>query len=160
TVTFTLTGFSTVKREGIVLTSGFTAPVNAELKVSGVAETVEVTGASPVVDVQNARTQQVLQKELLDAAPSAKNLNSYGAMILGITVGGAQDVGGNSGEVAGGPEYHGLNNTDSKIQIDGMQVNVLNNGGGSNQKLYRPNILMFGEVNYGLGAQTAESETG
>src|SRR5262249_49361304 len=31
-VTFTLTGFNTVKREGVELTAGFTAPVNAEMK--------------------------------------------------------------------------------------------------------------------------------
>src|ERR1700741_2141444 len=51
-VTFTLPGFSTVKREGIELTSGFTAAVNADLKVGDVSETITVTGATPVVDVQ------------------------------------------------------------------------------------------------------------
>src|SRR5438132_13583542 len=38
-VTFTLTGFSALRREGITLTAGFTAPVNAELKVGDIAET-------------------------------------------------------------------------------------------------------------------------
>src|SRR6266849_1901510 len=44
TVTFALEGFSTFKREGIVLTSGFTATVNADLQVGGLQETVTVTG--------------------------------------------------------------------------------------------------------------------
>src|SRR5690349_1994244 len=44
TVTFTLTGFSTVKREGIELTGSFAASVNADLKVGNVAETITVTG--------------------------------------------------------------------------------------------------------------------
>src|SRR5436190_23080625 len=57
TVTFTLPGFSTVKREGIELTTGFTATVNGELKVGAVAETLTVTGASPVVDVHNGQTE-------------------------------------------------------------------------------------------------------
>src|SRR5262245_59157914 len=52
-VTFTLVGFGTVKREGIELTTGFTATANAEMKVGGLQETVTVTGASPVVDIQN-----------------------------------------------------------------------------------------------------------
>src|SRR5882724_5941307 len=43
-VTFTLTGFNTNKRDGIILTAGFTAPVNAELKVGNLEETVTVTG--------------------------------------------------------------------------------------------------------------------
>src|SRR5262245_37406695 len=49
TVTFTLTGFSTVKREGIELTSGFTATVDGDMKVGSLQETVVVTGLSPVV---------------------------------------------------------------------------------------------------------------
>ena len=58
-VTFSLPGFNTVKREGIALTSGFTATVDAEMRVGAVEETVTVTGASPVVDVQNVRTQNM-----------------------------------------------------------------------------------------------------
>src|SRR5262245_53582864 len=49
TVTFTLPGFSTVKRESLELPSNFTATVNAELRVGGIEETVIVSGASPVV---------------------------------------------------------------------------------------------------------------
>src|ERR1051326_4708763 len=59
-ITFTLPGFATVKREGIELPANFTAPVNGELRVGAVEETVTVSGASPVVDVQQAVTQQVL----------------------------------------------------------------------------------------------------
>src|SRR5207245_808833 len=59
-VTFTLQGFGSVKREGIELTTAFTATVNAELAVGAVAETVTVTGESPVVDVQNVRIQRVM----------------------------------------------------------------------------------------------------
>src|SRR5262245_20059779 len=44
TVTFTLTGFSSVKREGIELTGTFVATVNGELKVGTVQETITVTG--------------------------------------------------------------------------------------------------------------------
>src|SRR6266516_1755706 len=57
-ITFTLTGFSTVKREGLELTTGFTALVNAQLRVGALQEKVTVSGASPVVDVQSTRTQQ------------------------------------------------------------------------------------------------------
>src|SRR5216117_2363882 len=57
-VTFTLPGFSTVRREGIELTGSFTAAVNAELRVGAVEETITVSGEAPTVDVRNARTQQ------------------------------------------------------------------------------------------------------
>src|SRR6267378_1040714 len=55
TVTFTIPGFGTFRRDGIELTTGFTATVNGDLKVGTVEETVTVTGESPVVDVQNVQ---------------------------------------------------------------------------------------------------------
>ena len=56
-VTFSLVGFNTTKREGIVLTAGFTATVNADLQVGSLAETITVTDAAPLVDAQNVRVQ-------------------------------------------------------------------------------------------------------
>jgi hypothetical protein len=53
-VTFSLVGFATVKQAGIQLTANFTASVNADLKVGAIEETITVSGATPVVDVQNA----------------------------------------------------------------------------------------------------------
>src|SRR5436189_1667 len=62
TVTLTLTGFNAVKREGVELTSGFNATVNAELRVGSVEETVTVTGQAAVVDVQNSQRQVVMTR--------------------------------------------------------------------------------------------------
>src|SRR6058998_113030 len=70
-VTFTLTGFSTVKREGIELTGTFVATVNADMKVGAVAETITVTGETPIVDVQSTRRQTTLTNELLTTVPTA-----------------------------------------------------------------------------------------
>src|ERR1700741_3821497 len=84
TVTITLPGFSTYKREGIELSAGFTATAHGDLKVGSVSETVTVTGASPIVDVQNARTQQVLKAEVMDALPAGtKNLAQFASLTLG-----------------------------------------------------------------------------
>src|SRR5512145_2165997 len=66
TVTFPLPGFSTFVRDGIVLTTGFTATVNGEMKVGGVEETVTVTGEAPVVDISNVEQQTTLSRDLLD----------------------------------------------------------------------------------------------
>ena len=71
TVTFTLSGFSTVKREGIAITTGFTATVNADLRVGALEETITVTGASPIVDTQNVRKQVVASRDVLDALPTS-----------------------------------------------------------------------------------------
>src|SRR6266849_6543452 len=53
TVMFTLTGFNTLKRDGVELPGNFTMTLNADLPVGGLAESVTVSGASPVVDVQS-----------------------------------------------------------------------------------------------------------
>ena len=71
-VTFTLSGFATVRREGIELTGAFVATVNGEMKVGGVSETVTVTGESPVVDVTSTRTQQVITGQTVTEIPSSR----------------------------------------------------------------------------------------
>src|SRR5580765_7033679 len=81
TVTFTLAGFSTFKREGIELGSSFTAAVNVEMKVGGLEETVTVSGQTPLVDVQNTTQQATLSKTLLDTVPTAKSTFGYVALM-------------------------------------------------------------------------------
>ena len=68
----TLTGFNTLKREGIVLTAGFTATVNADLPVGALEETVTVSGEAPLVDTQNTRQQTQLSAETLKALPRSQ----------------------------------------------------------------------------------------
>src|SRR4249920_2305977 len=65
TVTFTLTGFSSVKRDGIELGGSFAATLNAELKVGSVTETITVSGETPVVDTQSTRRQTVIGNDLI-----------------------------------------------------------------------------------------------
>jgi hypothetical protein len=70
TVTFTLPGFSSVRREGIVLGSGFTATVNVSMNVGALEETITVTAASPVVDTTSIRQQETLNSRELEALPT------------------------------------------------------------------------------------------
>src|SRR5262245_11422608 len=68
-VTFTLAGFSTVRRDGIELTSSFTATVNADMRVGALEETITVTGEASAVDVQNVTQQRVMTRDVMDAIP-------------------------------------------------------------------------------------------
>ena len=72
TVTFTLEGFNTVRREGLALPGNFTATIDVELRVGALAESITVSGLTPIVDVQSATQQQVLTRELLDAIPTGR----------------------------------------------------------------------------------------
>lgn len=161
-VTFTLTGFATIKREGIELTSDFTAQVNADLKVGSVAETITVTGESPIVDVTNITTRTVMTKEVLDAIPTGRNIQAVGILIPGtnITVGGggaiSRDVGG-SGNLQQSPlQYRG--SADAVQTIDGMRLNNLCANGAYSGVYW--NQGSFEEFSYVTGADSAEMGQG
>ena len=94
TVTFSLTGFSTYKRDGLELTGSFVASINAELKVGSVAETITVTGETPLVDVQSAAVQKVVTKEVVDAIPTGRLGINLAALQPGIILGAGGSVGG------------------------------------------------------------------
>ena len=154
-VTFTLPGFNTILREGVELTSGFTANVNAELQVGSIEETITVTGASPTVDVQRATQQQLVTDDLLAALPSSSmTLSNIGAITPGIA--GTINVGGAAGlysmTSANTMSYHGK--MEAKTNVDGMRVNnaVL---GSSTGYIASPGTL--GEWVLDTGGATAES---
>ena len=86
TVTFTLPGFGTVKRENIELTSDFTATINADMRVGTLEETITVAAESPIVDVQSITQRTVMTREVLDAIPTGRNIQAVGIMIPGTTL--------------------------------------------------------------------------
>ncbi|MQA29199.1 MAG: TonB-dependent receptor [Luteitalea sp.] len=128
TVTFTLPGFSTVRREGIELPTRFTATVNGDLRVGSLEETITVSGAAPLVDTQNVRKQIVANRELLDTLPtSTKHVNTLVTLTAGFT--GVTDVGGRYQSEPG--SYHGKRGT--KVSFDGMGVE--NSSGNSSYQI-------------------------
>src|SRR6185436_1071475 len=145
------------KREGIELTTGFTANVNAEMKVGGLEETITVSGASPIVDVQNARSQTVLTREVIDALPTGKSLAGYTALTLGAVRGG-QDVGGDRGETAGQIGIHGASGSDAKATLDGMIYDGFGMGNGGN--IVWISQMAIQEVSLTTRGSNAEAESG
>src|SRR5262249_40089299 len=153
--TFTLQGFSTVVREGIQLSAGFTANVEAELRVGGLAETVTVTGASPVVDVQNVRRQQVVTSDLLDALPaSTKSISSLVSLTTGLSgigdVGGQYQVEPGNDVVSGGGALHGKSGT--KVSYDRMGMS--NTSGNSSFQLTASSVEEMVMSTSGISADT------
>ena len=119
TLTFTLTGFSVVKREGIELGGSGTVTVNADMKVGTLAETITVTGETPIVDVQNAARQQVMDGNLVARTPAAKSWNGIMLLVPGVT-GDPNTVQLTPGMVLFG--IHGGPSTEGRLQVDGMNV--------------------------------------
>jgi hypothetical protein len=116
-VTFTLTGFSTVKREGIDLPAGFTATVNAEMRVGQVEETVTVTGEAPAVDAREAaRELTVGQVEMSTLPIPTRDPSAYVATIPGAT----GIVLGGLGYTAKPVAIHGSNGAEVYYTLDGF----------------------------------------
>ena len=157
-VTFTLPGFSTVRREGIELTGTFAATVNADLRVGAVEETVTVTGESPVVDVRTARTQNVLDNDVVTAIPTARNYQNLHVLTAGITIAaGNQDVGGAAGDQQIFFSAHGGSVFDSRVQVNGLMVGDSSVGGG--RTLYIPSVGTAEETSITTSGGLGEAET-
>ena len=167
TVTFTLPGFAIVERTGIELPGGFTATVNADLQVGSVEETVTVSGASPIVDVQNARQQSALSEELLAALPtSTRTWGTFAVVTPGLNyASGLTSFTGTGGVYAEnnpqrsatfdrGVGYHGK--IGATTEYDGMNTNAPAPTGGMG---YVSNAYTAEEMLVETGGVTAESKT-
>jgi hypothetical protein len=161
TVTFTLPGFSTSRREGLELTGSFTATVNAEMVVGALEETLTVTGETPVVDVQSTTRQQVMNREVMDAIPSAGSAYTLGVLIPGVTFSGAtQNVGGIEAKGAGGLgtsiAIHGGGS--QGITLNG--TNIMGQGSSGASATIRPNPAAMQEIVFDTTAVNAEQSGG
>ncbi len=156
TLTFSLPGFSSVKKEAIELASNFTSTINAEMKVGAVEETVTVSGESPVVDVQTNTKAQVLNREVLDSVPSAHTIQSVGQLVVGVTLT-APDVGGSQAMQQTYFTVHGLGAAQTSLLMDGMIINGLQ-GDGAIQTY--TNDAGNQEMVYQTGGGNVDSPTG
>jgi hypothetical protein len=154
-VTFTLPGFNTVRRDGIELSGTFVATVNADLQVGALEETITVTGETPIVDVQSARTQQTISRDILAAIPSSRNVDGIQALIPGMTESG--DSGGISGTLQGGAaSVNGGRGADSRIYADGNNMGWAGgSGGGGNM----PQVASSQEVVLTTSGGLGDAET-
>ena len=155
TVTLSLTGFNTVKRDGIELTGTFTATVDGDMRVGSLQETVTVTGETPVVDVQSARRQSVIDGSVLQAIPTSRSYNNVLQLVPGVDPGTAQ--------VQLSPTMllftaHGGSAQDGRLTVDGINTGA--SRGGSGVSGYVPDMQNTQEVAFSISGNLGEAETG
>jgi hypothetical protein len=155
-VVFSLPGFQTFKREGLELPANFTASINADMKVGSLEESVTVSGASPVVDVNTNAKSQVLNREVLDAVPSAKTIQSLGQLVVGVNLS-SPDVGGSRAMQQTYFAVHGVGASGTMVTVDGLITNGTM-GDGSVQAYH--NEAMIQEAVYQTAGGSAETITG
>ena len=157
-VTFTLTGFNTLVREGVELSGDFVATVNADLPVGGLEETITVTGQSPTVDVQSARRQRTLDSELLQSIPTARGYAGIMVLIPSMIVSGGANPNTQLSPgmiVFGGAGGRG---NEGRVQVDGLNTGASLNGGGVSG--YRQDVENASEIAMTTAGGLGETEVG
>ena len=157
TVTFSLTGFSTVRQERVDVSLGVTSNVNGDMKVGAVAETITVTGETPIVDVQTAAATRAVTAQAFKELPSGGSWVQMAALVPAVRAGNT-DVGGVLGDQTGAQvQAHGSLNGDGVSMIDGMRIGNMYLASNLTNMSLSP--LLFDEVNVQLSGQMAETGT-
>jgi hypothetical protein len=151
-VTFTLTGFRSVRREGIELAGAFAATVNASLAIGSLEETITVSGASPVVDLQSTQSQTVLNRAALDVLPAARSMQGGASLVPGVSF--------YSQGFTSNMTYRGSDRRDQHIYFDGMNIGQNLTQQGQQQNGTGVNELAQEELVYDAGSQSAENAVG
>jgi hypothetical protein len=160
-LTFSLPGFSTVKREGLNVSGSGVIAVNAELRVGALEETVTVTGESPIVDTQSVRREVVLNNETLSTLPATRGYGSALATVPALNIGGVAGAGASSAPMTPSMMFftaHGGASGEGRLMTNGLVVAAPFGGGGVSDVTYdtanaeEMQVLVSG----GLG----EAETG
>jgi hypothetical protein len=161
-VNFTLPGFRTLRRDGIKLSTGFTATVNGDLSVGGLEETITVSGAAPVVDVQGVQEQQVFSGETVLALPIGRNQGIYVTLIPAATQGtlANQDVGGTKGENTQTFSVHGGRAAETYQLRDGIYFGEHIGNAANFAASVNPAIVQEVAVQTTGGGLTAEAQSG
>ena len=162
TVTFTLSNFGVIKREGVQLTGFVTTIADAELKVGAATETVNVSGESPIVDVTNTTQQRVIDQDTIAALPTARNSFALGSLIPGTIVSDAfgpqQDVGGALGPTTLNLKIHGSKTEDQRLTMNGISLSTMIGGGWGGGAI--PNASGISEMTIDTGSVSADLATG
>jgi hypothetical protein len=155
TLTATLPGFNTYRREGLQLSGSITLTIPVQMNVGALQETITVTGEAPVVDVQNTRREVVVSQEVIATIPATRTVGSLLNATPGITV-------DNNGlnptptmtffSARGGPTNEG------RMTVNGMTVAAAFNGGGVSS--YILDTVGADEVSTNVAGGLGESEVG
>jgi hypothetical protein len=161
TVTFTLTGFSTVKRDAIEVSGSGVITVNADMRVGALEETLTVTGQSPIVDTQSVRREVVLNNETLSTLPATRGYGSALAAVPALNSGGV--AGANAQTAPTTPQMtfftaHGGPSGEGRVMTNGLTVAAPFGGGGVSDVTY--DTANAEEMQVLISGGLGEAETG
>jgi hypothetical protein len=153
-LTFTLAGFNVVKRENITLSGSQVLTIGAELTLGALQETITVSGETPVVDVQSARREVVIDRDLVQQIPASRAAGALLNATPGLT------VDGNGIALSPTMTFFSANggaNNEGRMAVNGMTVGAARSGGVSS---YVYDAVGVEEVAVRVGGGLGETDTG
>lgn len=153
TVKYELPGFKTLVREGIIVEGGKTVTLNASLVVAALAETVTVTGESPIVDLEQAKIGVNFSSAIKDNMVNARNYWSLLSVTPGIKTT-TPDVGGSTMGTQVGYRAYGRSGQ-VKVRLDGVDLTE-----GSDSGSMYGDYGSWEEVQVSAAGNSAEMMTG
>jgi hypothetical protein len=154
-LTFSLEGFSQVKRENIELSGSATLTIPIDMRVGNLQETIIVTGESPVVDVQSTRREAVIDGDVITVLPGTRSTGSLITMVPGVETFGAA-LNPSPGLVfffaRGGP------NSEGRFNVNGMPVANAFAGGGGSSLIY--DTVNVDEIAFTVAGGMGETDVG
>mgnify|MGYP000597304460 CR=1 FL=1 len=115
-----------------------------------------MSGASPVVDTSSNVKSQVLNREVLDAVPSAKTIQSLGQLVVGVNLS-SPDVGGSRAMQQTYFSVHGVGASGTMVMVDGLVTNGLM-GDGAVQAYHNEAMIQEAVYQTAGGAAVVEVE--
>ena len=160
-LSFSLSGFTMVKREGVAVSGSGVVPVNAELTVGNLAESITVTGDAPLVDTQSTRRETVIKAETLATLPATRGYGSVIATVPALNIGGVAGAGATTAPTT--PEMmfftaHGGDSGEGRVMTNGLTVASPFGGGGVSGVTY--DIANSDEMQVLVSGGLGEAETG
>lgn len=129
TVTLSLAGFASTARK-LRVTTGENVEVEFGMKVSGVAETVEVQAETPLVDSKKRGTSTTMTTEELQNIPNARDPWAVLAAVPGVLVDRVNIAGNENGQQAS-TASKGTGSADRMWNLDGVVITDMSATGAS-----------------------------
>ena len=117
-----LTGFQPVQRGEITVSVGQTTPIEMSLSVAKLSETINVSGAAPVVDTTSANVSVTLSQQILQSTPGGRDIWSLVEYKVPGLISSRPDVGGSSGGLQGAMVARGTSNAQKSQFLNGINV--------------------------------------
>jgi len=116
-------GFSSVKKDDVLLQLGRELSLDLALPVGGVTETVNVTAGTEAIDVTSSKTVTNISEERINNTPRGRSFESVLQLAPGVR---SEPKAGNEG--VGGISVDGASGAENAYVIDGVEVTDVRKG--------------------------------